>query len=297
MDYHRDRFDDHSLMVYRGGKLAALLPANRDVNGMLVSHEGLTYGGLVVPRSATLHEVLACFHACLRHLHEQKISLLRYKRIPGFYNTLPDDEAAYALFLLDARLYRRDCAVVVSLADRLPFQERRKRQIKKAGGFNVRVVQENNYSAFWECVLVPRLAARHGIKPVHSVEEITLLALRFPENIRQFSVYCGDEIVAGATIYETPTVAHAQYIAATDKGQKIGALDYLFGWLLDGFYRGKRYFDFGISNEQEGRVLNQGLQDWKEGFGGRCYAHDFYEIATANYFKLESVLPSAPAKS
>ena len=297
MDYHRDRFADHSLMVYRGGKLVALLPANRAADGTLISHEGLTYGGLVVSRSATLHEVLACLHACLRHLHERQIPTLRYKRIPGFYNTLPDDEVAYALFLLEARLYRRDCAVVVSQADRLPFEERRRRQIKKAGGFNVRIVQEKNYSAFWERVLVPRLAARHGIKPVHSIEEITLLASRFPENIRQFSVYCDDEIVAGATIYETPTVAHAQYIAATDKGQKIGALDYLFNWLLNELYRGKRYFDFGICNEQEGRVLNHGLQDWKEGFGGRSYAHDFYEIATANYSKLESVLPSAAAKS
>ena len=122
MDYHRDRFADHSLMVYRGGKLAALLPANRAADGTLISHEGLTYGGLVVSRSATLHEVLACFHACLRHLHERQIPTLRYKRIPGFYNTLPDDEVAYALFLLEARLYRRDCAVVVSQADRLPFR-------------------------------------------------------------------------------------------------------------------------------------------------------------------------------
>ena len=297
MDYHRDRFADHSLMVYRGGKLVALLPANRAADGTLISHEGLTYGGLVVSRSATLHDMLVCFHACLRHLHERQIPTLRYKRIPGFYNTLPDDEVAYALFLLEARLYRRDSAVVVSQADRLPFEERRRRQIKKAGGFNVRIVQEKNYSAFWERVLVPRLAARHGVKPVHSVEEITLLASRFPENIRQFSVYCGDEIVAGATIFETPTVAHAQYIAATDKGQKIGALDCLFGWLLNELYRGKRYFDFGICNEQEGRVLNHGLQDWKEGFGGRCYAHDFYEIATTNYSKLESVLPPVSAKS
>ncbi len=297
MDYHRERFADHSLMVFRGENLVALLPANRGADGTLVSHEGLTYGGLVVSRPATLHEVLACFHACLRHLHERQIPTLRYKRIPGFYNTLPDDEIAYALFLLEARLYRRDCAVVVPQPDRLPFQERRRRQIKKAASFNVRIVQEKNYSAFWKRVLVPRLAARHGIKPVHSIEEITLLASRFPENIRQFSVYCHDEIVAGTTIYETPAVAHAQYIAATDQGQKIGALDYLFGWLLNERYQGKRYFDFGICNEQDGRTLNHGLQDWKEGFGGRCYAHDFYEIATANYSKLDSVLPSAPAKS
>ena len=127
---------------------------------------------------------------------------------------------------------------------------------------------------------------------MHSVEEITLLASRFPDNIKQFSVYAGDDIVAGTTVYETPSVAHAQYIAATGQGQKIGALDYLFGWLIDEHYRTKRYVDLGICNEKEGRVLNRGLLEWKEGFGGRCYTHDFYELSTANYPKLESVLPA-----
>jgi len=290
MDYHRDRFADHSLMVYQDGQLAALLPANRAADGAVVSHEGLTYGGLVVPRAATLREVLACFHACLRHLHERQIATLRYKQIPGFYNPLPDDEVTYALFLLEARLYRRDCAVVVPQTDRLPFQERRRRQIKKAGHFDIRIVPETNLLPFWEHVLMPQLAARHGVRPVHSAEEITLLAARFPENIRQYSAYCGDEIVAGMTIYETPTVAHAQYIAATDAGRKMGALDYLCHWLIDERYRDKRYFDFGICNENKGRVLNQGLLDWKEGFGGRCYAHDFYEVSTANHVKLEPML-------
>ena len=297
MDYHHDRFADHSLMVFHGGKLAALLPANRAADGALVSHEGLTYGGLVVSRPAALHKVLACFHACLRHLHEQQIPRLWYKRMPGFYITLPDNEAAYALFLLDARLYRRDCAIVIPQADRLAFQERRKREIKKAGRSHVRIVQEPGWQPFWERVLAPCLANRHGVKPVHSLAEITLLAARFPENIKQFSVYCDDEIVAGTTIYETPSVAHAQYIAATDKGRKIGALDYLFGWLIDECYQGKRYFDLGICNEMEGRVLNRGLVDWKEGFGGRCYTHDFYEVATASYTKLEPVLSAGPANS
>jgi RimJ/RimL family protein N-acetyltransferase len=296
LDYHRDRFTDHSLMVYCGGRLAALLPANESADGTIMSHEGLTYGGLVVPRSATLRDVLSCFRECLRHLHERQIAILRYKRIPGFYNTLPDDEVAYALFLLEARLYRRDCTAAVSQADRLPFEERRRRQIKKAGQAHVRIVQETDCTAFWEQVLVPCLSARHRVKPVHTVEEIRRLAFHFPENIKQFSIYCEDKIVAGTTIFETPTVAHSQYIAATDKGQKIGALDYLFGWLLDGLYRDKRYFDFGICNEQAGRVLNYGLMDWKEGFGGRCYAHDFYEIATANYSKLDPACPSLPAK-
>jgi acetyltransferase-like isoleucine patch superfamily enzyme len=200
---------------------------------------------------------------------------------------------AYALFLLDAQLYRRDCSTAVAQADRLPFRKGHKMLIKKATDLGIRIVQETSFQPFWEQVLAPQLNARHGAKPVHTLEEITLLASRFPQQIKQFSAYCGDEIVAGTTIYETPTVAHAQYGAVTEKGRLIGAQAYLFSTLI-GLYQDKRYFDFGISNENEGRTLNHGLLDWKEGFGARCYAHDFYAIATGNYPKLESVLQVRP---
>ena len=290
MDYHSNRFADHSLMVFHGGKLAALLPANLNADGDLISHEGLTYGGLVVHREATLWEVLACFHAALRHLNQEKISRLFYKQLPVFYNPVPGDEVTFALFLLDARLYRRDCAMVVPQADRSRFQRRRRREIKKATRFGVRVVEETSFAPFWELLLVPRLTDRYHVKPAHTVEEITLLASRFPDQIKQFSAYHEYRLVAGATIFETSTVAHAQYSAVSDQGAEIGALDLLFGWLITERYKDKRYFDFGICNESGGRVLNHGMVDWKEGFGARCYAHNFYEIPTENYPELEPVL-------
>jgi CheY-like chemotaxis protein len=289
MDYHSDRFADHSLMVFEKDALAAVLPANLNADGVLISHEGLTYGGLVVQRAATLCNVLACFHAVLRYLRQKHVSKLLYKRIPGFYNTLPDDDVAYALFLLDARLYRRDCSAVISQTDRLPFRGERKRLIRKAAIQGVRIMQEASFEPFWQRVLSPQLAARYGVKPVHTVGEITLLASRFPGQIKQFSAYCGDEIVAGVTIYETPTVAHTQYSAVTEKGRPTGAQACLFDSLIEQ-YKDKRFFDFGISSEDEGRALNHGLLSWKEGFGARCYTHDFHEIATRNYPKLDPVL-------
>lgn len=290
MDYHSSRFADHSLMVFCGQKLVALLPANLAANGALISHEGLTYGGLVVSRTATLCQVLACFHAVLRHLSRENIPQLLYKQIPGFYNTLPGDEVNYALFLLEAQLCRRDCASVVVQSDRLRCRKGRKSEISRARRLGVRVVRETAFQAFWEHLLVPQLALRYGVQPVHTLDEITLLGSRFPENIRQFSAYCGDEIVAGATIYETPTVAHSQYAAVSDHGRRLGAQALLFGWLMDEYYKDKRFFDFGISNELNGRAVNHGLLDWKEGFGGRSYMHDFYDVCPDNYVKLESVL-------
>jgi hypothetical protein len=289
MGYHSDFFVDHSLMIYKGNKLLGLLPANISAGRTLISHEGLTYGGLVVRKEAGLKEVLECFYACLRYLHSEKIERLLYKKIPTFYNDFPDDEVAYIMFLLDAHLYRRDCAIVVPLSQRLPIQERRSRQIRKAMQFGVKIVESMDFYPFWEDVLIPRLVTRYGVKPVHTADEITMLASRFPAHIRQFSAYHEERIVAGVTIYETQTVAHAQYIAVSEEGQSVGALDFLFAWLLNERYRLKRYFDFGICNEDEGHNINQGLLDWKEGFGGRSYCHDFYDIHTDRFDICESV--------
>jgi hypothetical protein len=290
MDYHRARFTEHSLMVFRLGKLVALLPANLAADGALISHEGLSYGGLVLARAATLSQTLACFHAILRYLCRQQIPKLRYKQIPSFYNTLPDEEMNYALFLVEAHLYRRDCATVVAQSDRLQCRKGRRSEINKARHLGIRIIREPSFQPFWEHLLVPQLASRYGVSPVHTLEEITLLASRFPENIKQFSAYQGDEIVAGVTIYETPTVAHSQYAAVSDHGRRIGAQAWLFGWLMDEYYLSKRFFDFGISNEFDGRAVNHGLLDWKEGFGGRSYVHDFYEVCPDRYGNIEHVL-------
>jgi hypothetical protein len=286
MEYHHDRFTDYSLMVYRENKLAAVLPANLAQSGELVSHAGLTYGGLVVRPDASLEQTAGAFEAILRYLHQNGIPKLVYKQLPRFYSRHNEDDIAYCLFLAEARLIRRDCAQVVSLQNRLPVQARRNRQMKKASNLGLSIVEERTFSKYWEQVLIPRLQQRYGVKPVHSVREIRRLARRFPDNIHQYSVYAGKRILAGVTVYETPTVAHAQYIAGSDAGRAVGALDYLFGWLLETRYKTKEYLDFGICNEDEGRKLNEGLLQWKESFGARTMAHDFYEVDSANYSAL-----------
>jgi len=293
MDYHSNRFTDHSLLMFRKGELLAVLPANLTSENKIVSHQGLTFGGLVLQPDATLCEALESFHASLEFLEAGGIDQLTYKRIPRFYSLMPDDEVDYALFLLEARLSRRDCALVVSQQNRLPFRKGRKSEISKARRFAIRIVEEADFAAFWEHVLIPKLESRYGVKPVHSLDEITSLASFFPRNILQFSAYSDGQIVAGATIFETPMAAHAQYSAVTDKGQQMGALDALYAWLITERYKDKQYFDFGISNEQNGRALNHGLLDWKEAFGGRSCAHDFFEVMTATHTKLESVLPAS----
>lgn len=288
MDYHSERFEDCSLMVYRKDKLVAVLPANK-VGSTVHSHQGLTYGGLVLHTKTSFNIVLESFQLLLSYLHNNKIDTLNLKLLPKIYQKLPSDEMEYLLFLLKAKLARRDISSSVFSVNALKIESsNRLRGIKKGVKNELKVVEDSNFKLFWEEVLEPNLMQSHNQKPVHSIDEIELLHSRFPGNIKQFNVYKESKIVAGTTIFETETVAHAQYISANEMGRKSGGLDFLFDFLLNHFSH-KRYFDFGVSNEKQGTQVNKGLLSWKESFGGRSITHDFYELETANYYLLKDI--------
>ena len=67
-------------------------------------------------------------------------------------------------------------------------------------------------------------------------------------------------------------------MASSAIGKEIGALDFVLNDLIKNIYRDYKYFDFGISNENNGQFLNEGLIAQKEGFGARAICHDFYKI-------------------
>lgn len=288
MDYHSDRFDDYSLIVFNKEKLVAVLPANLK-DGILHSHQGLSYGGLVLGKKATFQEISIIFQSILIFLETKKIAVLNIKLLPKIYNRLPSDEMDYLLFLTKAKLARRDLSSAVFNENRLKIESsNRLRGIKKGIKNDLEVREESDFKSFWNDVLEPNLKQVHDQKPVHSLEEINLLKSYFPENIKQFNVYKENEIVAGTTIFKTAEVAHAQYISANEIGRKTGGLDFLFNHLLQHFSH-KKYFDFGISNETQGMKVNNGLLHWKESFGGRGIAHDFYEIKTENHHLLNHI--------
>lgn len=271
------------------GEWRAVLPANRE-GDRLVSHGGLTYGGLVYADGMKLAGVLEMMAAILEFLHRLGITSIRWKNLPQIYAAKPSQEAEYALFLADARLVRRDTLSVIDLS--IPFKPSTDRKAGQKRGEKVwlHVVRENQTEPFWRQLLLPSLAERHETRPVHTADEMQLLMDRFPENIHLYLVYDGTTPVAGTVLYLTDNVVHSQYIAADNDRHQNGSLDFLHFHLLSAFAGKKRWFDFGISNESEGRKLNGGLSYWKESFGAGTFTHDFYEVETARYSQLRSVL-------
>ena len=89
MDYHQDRFHDHSLMIFYNGKLCALLPANEVVDKTLISHQGLTYGGLLTCNKMTAAITCLVFEAINIYLKEKGFQKVIYKAIPWIYHNIP----------------------------------------------------------------------------------------------------------------------------------------------------------------------------------------------------------------
>lgn len=289
MDYHSDRFEDLSLLVYKESSLVAVLPANKKEN-TVHSHQGLTYGGLVLGKKTKLNEIIFIFKSVLSFLNKDGIETLHLKLTPSIYHKVPSDEMEYLLFISEATLTRVDVSSVIENASKLKIQSNRMEGVKKAEKNALEIIEDTDFKSFWSEILEPNLEQRHGAKPVHSLEEIERLARCFPKNILQFNVYKEGVIVAGATIFETDNVAHVQYISADEEKQQLGSLDFLFEYLINQRFKDKKYFDFGISNENQGKNLNKGLLYWKETFGARSITCKFYTVATADHTKLDSIL-------
>jgi len=277
MDYHADRFHDYSLMFYKDDRLLAVLPAH--VNGdTLYSHNGLTYGGLVMDTHLTIVQTVALFREMNLRLRDEGFRHVHYKCVPWIYHRLSAEEDLYALYHeCKARLVARDFATNIFLQAGMRWERIRRRGVIRAKEAGVSVERSDDYAAFWT-VLADNLGTKYGVKPVHTLTEIELLHHRFPDNIILYQAVKASKVIGGVVLYVTPQVVHAQYSSATPEGKKLGVMDLLYDQILHRDYKDYPYFDFGRSTEQpDGGGLNEQLVFQKEGFGGRGLCYDIYD--------------------
>lgn len=277
MDYHSTRFEDHSLMFYRDGRLYAMLPANVK-DGVLYSHQGLTYGGLVMHEDASAANIATLFGELNALLKDEGISKVVYKPTPWIYHLLPSEEDLYALFkVCKARISARDISSTIIFDNRIKWHRDRRYGVNKARNNGVSVRRSDDLAAFWH-VLDLNLGNKYGVKPVHTVEEMTLLKSRFPDNILLYVAEKDGETLGGTVLYVTNQVIHAQYISASPEGKRLRVIDAIYEVILNHDFADFRlYFDFGKSTENLGTYLNENLIYQKEGFGARGVCYDTYE--------------------
>src|SRR5262245_42638359 len=149
MEYHQDRFTDHSLVVRDDrGAIVALLPANQRGES-LESHGGLTYGGFVVDARMTTMRMLDVLASKRAYLGGQAISSLCYRAIPHIYHRAPAEEDLYALVLAGARIQHRAALAVVDPRAEIALQERRRRVLRKAQAAGLTAQESLALEEYW----------------------------------------------------------------------------------------------------------------------------------------------------
>lgn len=280
MQYHAARFADCSLLFRNEkGNLIAILPGDIKESAF-TSHGGLTYGGVISSDAMKTGKMLEVFEKLIEFTRSNGLSRIIYKAVPHIYHIQPSEEDLYALFRYNAKLVRRDVSTSIYTKVRPSISNRRTRSINKSHKNEVEVRESTDFEVYMQ-LAAEVLAAKYNVVPVHTADEMRLLADRFPDNIKLFGGFYKGEMLAGVIIYKSQTVAHVQYMAANDKGKSMSALDAVLQYLITHYYADMKYFDLGISTEQQGKYLNSGLIEYKESWGGRATAYDTYEIVVA----------------
>lgn len=282
MEYHADRFQDYSLLVFEGEKLLALLPANR-VGDEVHSHGGLTYGGLVFPFNIPEVTIKNIYHAILFYLYKAGISFLKLKQIPELY--YKGTVRYEGLALPGSIKMSADTGYAIDFSMPPSISASKLNRFRWASKIGLEMVCDNDFDLFWNDVLKPRLAAKYNSAPVHTSVEINHLHGKFPDKILQYNVYYEGDIVAGVTIFDCGDVVKSQYGATTLEGEKLRALDYAYITLIKKYKATKRYFDLGTVKPD-----NAGLAKQKKELGGLAYVQDFYEVESSNYKLPDDVL-------
>lgn len=277
MEYHADRFIDNSIIFYKNDSIIAVLPASKHKQE-LISHGGLTYGGLLLGnklRASTVLEVVKQLISLMAHNNLEKLT---YKAIPYIFHKYAAEEDLYAIFnCANAKLVRRDVSSAIYLEKRLALSKGRKWLISRAKKNNLNVIKSTNWEGFYN--LLSEVLNKHSTKPVHSAHELALLSRHFPKNIELNVILFEQKIIAGAVLFKFQNVVHTQYLSVSEIGKELGALDLLIEQVIqESVSLGYKYFNFGISTENNGKNLNSGLIEQKESFGARAITLDFYEI-------------------
>lgn len=281
MDYHQDRFADTSLMwTDERGIVSGMLPACRDPHDKhtITSHAGLTYGGFILMPRTTLVMVGEMLRSAMKMFAEMGAQRLVIKPIPYIYSTLPCQEELYWIYRLRGTLQARSASQAIALQrDGWTFSTLRRRAMKRALRSGIHLSESaERLAAFWQ-LLDETLTRHHGVHPVHTYDEIEALVTDNAPHIRLYTAELNNHVVAGTLVYESGKVAHTQYLATDDTGRATGALDLLIHYVTDHYKTiGYEWLDFGISTEQGGTILNEGLTFQKEGFGGRTVCYDNY---------------------
>ena len=272
MEYHSDRFDDFSLLFFLDDELVALLPACK-IGTVCYSHKGLTYGSLVVKKQCKFHLYKDIFTALIHFLKAENFTELIIKTIPSIYCESGNDELSFLHQFYHGAVEMNIGSVIFNTKE-IVFSKSIVRNAKNASKKGIELRKSNDFTTFWNDLLLPRLEERFNKKPIHSLNEIIYLKERFSDKIELYAAFLNNEMIAGTILFNNKNFVKSQYIASKSNYNKLGGLDLLHYEIIKNLKTD--FFDFGTSSEDLSNAENSNLLAWKEQFGARTIVFPTY---------------------
>jgi hypothetical protein len=268
MEYHADRFPDCSYLLLRRRKPVALLPAHR-LNGDLISHKGLSFGGWILAPECLYGDLEAGFQMLAEDMAKRGLARLVYSPSPSPYHRGPCGDDLFILQKNGARCHSPRLGAFLRHADGLPQTWGLRRRLRR-GEENLSCAFEEteNLDRFWD--QQDRFHKKtFGASPVHSAEEMRLLKSRFPSCIRLIIGRRGSDWLAGRVLFLSRQVLRFQYVFwDTDFPQAV-LTDRMTKWILQQPDYVRSWVDFGTSNDPQSGELTKSLHLHKEVLGAR----------------------------
>jgi hypothetical protein len=285
LNYHPpERFIDCSLLVHSHGKLMAVIPAAEKMEGqkkIFSSYPGASHGGIIVDKNFGIAEAMTLVPLLNEYCKSNHFHAIELKMVPRIYHYWPSDEIDFALRYYGFSIATSELATALPLKELANASdnlvESTKRNIRKAQRLGVTIEESSDLAAYWG-ILTENLKQKHHAKPTHTLAEILDLTHTYPQSIKLFAAFLHDEMVGGVIVFLlNHRVINCFYIASNSKYQNLRSLELLFARLISwGMENNYDYLDWGISTEEKGRIINHGLFEFKEKFGGRGVLREAY---------------------
>lgn len=284
--YHpADRFKDASLLFLDGETIVGILSAAVKDN-VLVAHPGASYGGLVTGTETSVAETGEMLAMLLEYAKKQKYAGISMLRLPpaSLQKKYAEDQQ-YWLYQQDFELTRCEMDGAIDLTDLTADQVldsltgKCRNMVRQAERAKIDVKLSNDFDAFWP-VLEGVLQGRHGTKPTHNVTEIKKLHELLPQGFRVLGAYQGKTMVGGIVLITIHDKAlYTLYMAQEYAVQKDHPMHLLLVEAIKlAIKEKKRVLHLGVSTEDGGKKVNEGLFFFKESFGCRPVRRETWEI-------------------
>lgn len=290
LNYHKDKFIDHSLLFYKNNELAAVMPCNEQDNGkLLISHSGATFGGLIFSNK---YASITSYKWILDEL-DQYIKDNQFKhfemKMPSWLYMKSDKHIEVFDYLLGLNGF--SCGEEVgffincsTLEDNYEqyYAKLKKRKLKKAYKENLLFRELSSSADIAEFYSILRENyTKFNTSPAHTYEDLLLLKdVCIPDNMSFYGVFSENSMIAGSMVFNfnDKKVFHTQYLASRFEYLELCPNEFLYTNLIaTARSKGFRFLSFGTSTLDHGKVFNEDLALFKEGFNTESYINRTYK--------------------